>query len=165
MTTQTFVYREKFSWGFLFPAAIGLVGIVYAITNPFHIRFKNLTVLAYPNSKYAVLGIGLVFILYAVHKYLKMKAVNAADHTIVVSGNDIHFKQLNGYTLSGEQVDLASVSELWNNTDDDGESMIIYTAERQNRYEFFAGNFASASDFAAFKKIMETGCNNITNRN
>jgi hypothetical protein len=162
---QTFTYREKFSWGFLFLAAVGLAGIIYSFAKPFNIRFKNFRLLEYPTSKYVVIAVGIIFILYAIHKYLKMKAVNTAENIILAADHELIFKDLSGYSLTDKRFAFSNVDELWNKTDDDdGESMIIYTNPDQNRYEFFAENFESATAFAEFKKILENKCINISNR-
>lgn len=162
--TQTFIYREKFSWGFVFLALIGVAGIVYAFMNPFDIRIKSLRLLEYPNSKYAVILIGLVLILYAIHKYLKAKASSSRANVIVLSDNQFTFQHLQGYSLSSKIVSFFEVEELWNNNDDDdGESMIVFTHQSKNRYEFFADNFNSPGDFAEFKKWLEVKCTDITN--
>lgn len=163
--TQTFNYKEKFSWGFIFLALAGIAGIAYSFVQPFNIRFKSFTVLEYPNSKYAVIVIALLFIIYAVHKFLKMKAGSGPDNVIVLSDNQLAFQHLQGYALTSKAISFFEVSELWNNTDDDdGESMIIYTEESKNRYEFFAENFDSTGEFAEFKKWLELKCTNIANR-
>lgn len=163
--TQTFNYSPKFSWSFLFLAAVGIAGIAYAFISPFSIRFKNFTLLEYPGSKYAVIAIGILFIVYTIHKWLKVKAMNSAQNLIELSANQMIFKHLEGYTLSNQQLLYFEVNELWNKSDeDDGESIILYTENSKNRYEFFAENFDSAGDFAEFKKWLETKCVNITNR-
>ncbi|CAN5172398.1 hypothetical protein BH09BAC5_BH09BAC5_13510 [soil metagenome] len=164
MTTK-FEYKEKYSWGFLFLAAVGIGGIIYAAVQPIDIKLGSKTILEYPTSKYAIWAAGALFILFAVHKWLKMKANNSSSEGIVVSGNELQFKYVKGYSVSSQQLLFAAVNELWNKTDDDdGESMILFTEESKNRYEFFSENFETSSQFAEFKKILETQCTNITNR-
>ena len=161
---KTFVYKEKFSWGFLFLAAVGLAGILYAFLKPFDIRFKNLTVLEYPASKFAVIAIGILFVLYAVHKYLKMSITSGKENIIVILDDELIFRHLNGYALVSRQISFTSVEELWNQTDeDDGESIILYADHGKNRYEFFAENFGEKADFEEFKTILEIECINRTN--
>jgi len=162
---KTFTYREKFSWGYLFLLAMCVAGIFYALTQPFNIRFKRLELLAYPTSNYVVIAASVLMILYVIHKLLKMKATNSQDNTITVSESELEFKHLKGYSLTNAQVVFGDVNELWNKTDDDdGESMVLYTEKNKNRYEFFAENFASAGEFAEFKKLLEQKCVYITNK-
>ncbi|UYQ94382.1 hypothetical protein MKQ68_04670 [Chitinophaga horti] len=162
---QKFNYREKFSWSFLFLAAVGIAGIVYAfVGEPFNLRYRRLTLLEYPNSKYALIVVGILFIAYTIHKYLKVKAISQGE-PIVVDGNSMQFSAISSYKPVSTTVHFDKVNELWNKEDkDDGESMIIYSENSKNRYEFFADNFESMSEFTNFKRILEAKCVNITNR-
>lgn len=162
---QTFNYREKYSWGFLFLAAVGIAGIVYPfVSEPFNLRYRSFTVLEYPNSKYALIGVGVLFIAYAIHKFLKMRAINSGE-PIRVSGGTMSFSHLSGYSPVNTTISFSDVNELYNKEDkDDGESMILFTENSKNRYEFFAENFESMSEFANFKKILEVQCVNIQQR-
>jgi hypothetical protein len=161
----TFNYKEKFSWGFLFMAALGLAGIVYSfVSEPFAIRYRRFTVLEHPNSKYALIAVGILFVAYAVHKFLKIKAINQGE-PIRMSDSGFTFSAISSYKPVPASVNFAEVNELWNKEDkDDGESMILYTQQSKNRYEFFAENFESMGDFTNFKKILEAKCVSITNR-
>ncbi|WP_295119366.1 hypothetical protein [uncultured Chitinophaga sp.] len=161
---QTFNYREKYSWGFLFTAAVGLAGIVYAFMKPFNLRYRNFTLLEYPNSKYAVIAAGILFIAYAIHKFFKMRAINSGS-AVQVSNEGMSFSEIKSYAPVNTSLLFAEVNELWNKEDkDDGESMILYTQNSKNRYEFFAENFESMGEFTNFKKILEAKCVQITNR-
>lgn len=162
--TQTFSYKEKFSWSFIFLALLGLTGIVYALLIPFNLKFKNFTVLQYPYSKYMVFGLGILLMAYAIHKCLKMSVINSVANIIVVTDHQFTFYNLEGYALRSKTVSFFEVNELWSKTaNKDGESMIIYSQESKNRYEFFAENFESGAEFADFKKWLELKCTNITN--
>ncbi len=163
--SEKFNYREKYSWGFLFLAAVGLAGIIYSFTEPFNIRFKSATILAYPASKYVVIALGLLFVAYAVHRYLKMKAINGSHQAISVDDAGLSFAALKGYGTEPVRINFNDVNELWNKTDsDDGESSILYVNNSKHRYEFFAENFETDILYVQFRTILESRCTNITNR-
>lgn len=162
---QSFNYRAKYSWGFSFLALIGIVAIVYAVLQPFNIRLGSRVIFEYPTSMYVVIVIGTLFILYAIHKFLKMRAINSSTEPVVVLDHEIIFNDLVGYSLKRKSVLFTNVNELWSRFDkDDGNSMILYADQSRNKYEFFAENFDSPSLYEDFKNALEANCTNITNR-
>lgn len=164
---RTFTYREKLNWGYVYLFVGCVVMIIYSLTRPLNIRYRSTQLLTYPESNYLVIAVSVLMILYVIHKLLKMKAVNSENNTIVISDGELDFKYLKGYSLTSVQVLFAEINKLLNeNDDDDGESMVIYIKKNKNKnkYEFFAENFASAGEFAEFKKLLEQKCIEIANR-
>ncbi len=161
---QTFTYRQKFSWSFVFLGLAGLAGLIYTQSGPFDITFRHKTLLEYPTSKYVVIGAGVLFILYAVHELLKMKAINSAKDPVRLTENELTFSHVAGYSAKETRVSLLSVTHLRSEADDDDGESLVLQVESGKTYAFFAENFESLSLFADFKKALEDRCQNNANR-
>jgi hypothetical protein len=162
---QHFGYRMKYSWGFVWLAGFSVVCIAYSLMQPFNIRFRRLTLLEYPQSNYTVIGVGLLFVAYAVHRFLQIRAANSATMPISFTREGMSFPYIQGYKVTSATVHFPLVNELWSKSDeDDGDSVVLYVENNKYRFEFFAMNFESLARFEEFSAILEQHCTNITNR-
>jgi hypothetical protein len=60
---EKFLYRQKFSYGFIVLALVGIIVIIYSLLKQFSITYKNVLLLQYPYSNYAGIGAGILFLL------------------------------------------------------------------------------------------------------
>ncbi|MDR3219528.1 MAG: hypothetical protein LBU22_11260 [Dysgonamonadaceae bacterium] len=158
---QTFIYKEKFAFSYCYPAIVFIVLAVLSWFFKYGIAFKNLRLLAYPNSMYILAFCAVLFIVYAFYKYSSAKASSKNPNPIEAEDNGITFPQGKDKRI---WVAFTDVKELWHKDDEDeGKQVIIYT-NNNDRYEFSEDRFASAAEFAAFAEIMNANCTNITNR-
>jgi hypothetical protein len=160
---EKFLYRQKFSYGFIVLALVGIIVIIYSLLKQFSITYKNVLLLQYPYSNYAGIGAGILFLLYPLHKYFYMRAINNTTKLIEVTEANVSFPHISMYKSSMKSFKYVDVNELWLKDDkDDGESVIVF-ANKTNRYEFFAENFENLTRFSTFKEILQKRCVNITN--
>lgn len=162
--THSFTYKAKSPWLFIFLPLVGIVFIVYALMEPFTLKFKNYTALDYPNSKYVAIAVGAILLAYGIHKILKTSVLNKNAEPIITTDNELEFNYLKMYSSIRIKLLYSMVTELWNKEDkEDGESITLHTSDK-NRYEFFANYFASTQEFATFKNILQEKCTNISNK-
>ena len=158
---RNFIYKEKFSYSYCYPAIAFIVLAVCSYLFKYGINIQNLNVLSYPNSFYILCLCAILFIAYAWYKFKSAKTSAANPNPIIADDNGISFPK--GKTES-VTVAYADVKELWHKNDEDnGKQVIIYTTDGNN-YEFSEDHFENAQEFAGFEQIMEQNCTNITNR-
>jgi hypothetical protein len=153
--TQTFIYKEKFSFGYFYPAIAFIVLAILSGVFKYGIALKNLTLLLYPNSMYILAILAVVFIAYALYKYKSAKTSAKNPNPIEINEQGISFPKGADGRIS---IAFADVRELRHEKDDDeGQQVIIYTAD-DKRYKFSEDRFATKGEFAEFEKIMRRNC-------
>ena len=158
---QTFIYREKFSYSYWYPAIAFIALAVLSFVFKYGIDIKNLRILEYPNSAIILSICAVLFIAYALYKRNRAKASAANPNPLEADDNGITFPKGKNERIT---VAFADVKELWHkNDEDDGQQVIIYTTGN-DRYVFSEDHFANTGEFLEFEKIMNEHCTNITNR-
>ena len=162
MSIQTFTYKENFSPWVFTPAFVFFALTTYAFIEKVSFSFKGRVFLEYPYSYYVPGVLGFLFIIYAIYKFIKASKSGQNQKPISLGESFMSFPK--GATDS-ITINYRSVNELWVKDDnDDGESVILYTDDNKNRYEFFEDNFENETKYIAFKTFLEKNCTNITNR-
>jgi hypothetical protein len=152
---QKFIYKEKFSFSYFYPAIAFIVLAILSGVFKYGIALRNLRLLAYPNSVYILAILAVVFIAYALYKYKGAQASAQNPNPIEIDGQGISFPKGTDGRIS---VAFTDVRELRHEKDDDeGQQIIIYTAE-DKRYKFSEDRFATKGEFAEFEKIMRRNC-------
>lgn len=157
---QTFTYQKKFSYSYCYPfIAFAVLAIICKYYN-YGLAFKRLTFLQYPNSFYLMIVCAILFLGYAIYKYISASKSSKNDHPIEVDETEFSFPKGTNEKVT---IKFDDVTELWNKKDKDyGMQVIIYT--NKNRYEFSEDHFASPDDFNQFNNLMTKYCTKITNR-
>ncbi|MDY7395857.1 hypothetical protein UMM65_11425 [Aureibaculum sp. 2210JD6-5] len=162
MTVETFNYKEKFSFWVFTPAVVFIALSSYAFSQKVSFTYKGRSFLEYPYSFYIPGALAVLFILYAISKFIKATKSNQNKKPISLGESYMTFPKGSSDSIT---VNYSNVNELWVKDDnDDGESVILYTENNKNRYEFFAENFENDTKYVAFKVFLEQVCINITNR-
>jgi cbb3-type cytochrome oxidase subunit 3 len=158
---RTFIYKEKFSFSYWYPAIVFVALAVLSFVFKYGIALRNLRLFAYPNSLYVLSLCAVLFIVYALYKRNRAKASAANPNPFEIDDTGITFPKRKNECVT---VAFADVEELWHkNDEDDGQQVIIYTTGK-DRYEFSEDHFANTAEFSEFEKIMDDYCVNITNR-
>ncbi|MBJ2174835.1 hypothetical protein JBL43_11345 [Aureibaculum sp. A20] len=162
MNTKTFNYKEKFSIWIFSPAVVFIAVAIYAFIEKVSFSYRGNIVLNYPLSYYIPAVLGVLFIAYAVYKFINASKSKQNKKPISLGESSMSFPKGSSDTV---QLNYSSVNELWVKEDnDDGESVILYSENNKNRFEFFAENFDADSQYIEFKTFLEKVCTNITNR-
>jgi hypothetical protein len=152
---KTFIYKEKFSFSYFYPAVAFVVLAVLSGVFEYGIAMRNLHLLAYPNSMYILSVIAVLFVAYALYKYNSAQKSAKNPNPIEIDGQGISFPQGEDGVVS---VAFADIKELSRKKDEDeGAQIIIYTAGNE-RYEFSEEHFANKDEFSEFEAIMNQNC-------
>ncbi len=105
-----------------------------------------------PYSFYATGTLCFLFTIYSIYRLNKHNNSIKRDNTIKVSERGLVFP----YKDSSLNIDFKDITELYiKNNSEDGESIIIYSGNNKNRYEFFHDYFESTEKYLQFKTCME----------
>ena len=162
MNTKTFNYKEKFSIWIFTPAAVFIAVAIYAFIEKVSFSYRGNMVLDYPISYYVPGILGVLFIAYGFYKFIKASKSKQNQKPISLGETSMSFPKGSSDSVL---LNYSTINELWVKDDkDDGESVILYSEDSKNRFEFFAENFDSDSKYIDFKTYLEKVCTNITNR-
>ena len=153
MNNKIFKYKSKFSYWVFLPAILFLGLFFYAYLYKANITYKGRHLLEYPNSYYVTGIISILFLAYAVYKLIKHRNSIQNKNDITISQHALSFPYKNAVA----KIDLKKVDELYFNddSDDDEVSVILYTNDKKDRYEFFLDFFESVEKFTEFKTHLE----------
>ncbi|MFT3704919.1 MAG: hypothetical protein QM802_21310 [Agriterribacter sp.] len=162
MIVHVFTYRQKISYTHIYPIAAFIVFTIYFGVNQYGISLRKWKLLEYPNSLYALSILSVVFITYALYRFIvRRRALKNPNH-IIMKERSFDFPHGSSGKVS---IDYNQVDELWNKTEsNDGELIILYVKNPRSRYTFKADYFASNSEFSLFKDMIIVCCSNITNK-
>ena len=88
---RTFIYKEKFSYSYCYPAIAFMVLAIYSYFFKFGIAIKNLRILAYTNSFYILCLCAVLFIAYAWYKFKSAKTSEVNPNPIIADDIGISF--------------------------------------------------------------------------
>ena len=153
MNDKVFKYKSKFSYWVFLPAILFLGLFFYAYLYKTNITYKGRHLLEYPNSYYVTGLIFILFLAYASYKLIKHRNSIQNKNDITISQHTLSFPHKNAVA----KIELKKVDELYFNddSDDDEVSVILYTNDRKDRYEFFLDFFESVEKFTEFKTHLE----------
>ncbi len=160
MTNQTYNYTPKFSFWLFFPVFIFGGLATYSLVNKVGFSYKGRMSFSYPYSFYVPGIIAVLFAVYFVNELLKWHKSKQNTEPIKLGDTSMSFAE--GLSMI-VRVNYKDVNELWVKDDEDEESVIIYTENNKNRYEFLSGNFDSDSKYIEFRNFLEKACTQITN--
>ncbi len=153
---ETFVYRQKMAFSYFYPVIAFVV--IAGLCQYFHygIAWRNLRLLAYPNSVYVTGAIALLFLVSALRKWNKARRSAQNPHPITVDDQGVHFPYKGGEARFA----FADVESIHTGHDEDnGDSLIFDTRAggKSQRYEFFEEHFESKEKFLAFWAVIRKG--------
>ncbi|MDO6518596.1 hypothetical protein [Zobellia uliginosa] len=152
MEQKLFIYKSKFSYWTFLPPFVFLGIAFYCYQYDLNIAYKGRNILESPNSYYVAGTISILLLVYSIYKFKQYKDSIQNSSNIKISKNGLVFPHKKS-TLS---VDFKDVSELYvKDSSDDGESVIIYSDNGKNRYEFFHDYFESTEKYLEFKTAIE----------
>lgn len=149
---QTFTYREKMSFSYFYPviAFVIIAGLCWYFQ--YGIAFKNLRLLAYPNSVYVTGGIALLFLVSAIIRVNKANRSRKNPHPVTVEETGFSFPRKEGKV----ELLFTDIAGMRNDEDeDDGKSFVITANGKE--YEFFEERFESPAQYAAFVESIRKG--------
>lgn len=162
MNTHSFTYRATFSYWVLTPVLIFSGTAFYCFKYNAGMRYRTFRFLEAPNSYYVAGVLAILFLAYAIYKFLKVQRINTNKNPIKISDTTVSIPTGKSDVV---HVPFSNINELWVQYDeDDGESLIVYVNQDKDRYEFFAENFESYDRYTDFKSLMEKLAVTITNR-
>lgn len=160
MTNLTYNYTLKFSFWLFSPVLIFGGLAVYSLINEVGFSYRGRISFPYPYSYYIPGIIAVVFAVYFVNELLKWHRAKQNTEPIKLGDTSMSFSEGSSMIV---RVNYKEVNELWVKDDDD-ESVILYTDNNKNRYEFISDNFDSDSKYIEFRTFLEKACTQITNR-
>lgn len=152
MEPKTYTYKSEFSYWIFLPVLVFSGLAFYCFLYDAGIAIRNKTILASPYSYYATGAIAILFLVYSFYKLKAHKDSLQNSSKIKLGENGVSFP----HKKSKLEVDYKSINELYiQESEDDGESVIIYTENNKNRYEFFHDYFESTEKYIEFKTHIE----------
>jgi amino acid permease len=152
MEQKTFIYKSQFSYWIFLPAVIFSGLTFYCYQYHSNIAFKGKKIIEFPYSYYLTGILCFLFLIYSIYKFKKHKDSIQNNSTIKISQGVLVFP----HKKSTLNVDFKSINELYlKDNSDDGESIIIYSDNSKNRYEFFHDYFESTEKYIEFKTSIE----------
>jgi hypothetical protein len=153
---ETFVYKQKMSFSYFYPVIVFVV--IAGICQYFHygIAWRNLRLLAYPNSVYVSGAIALLLLVFALSRWSAARKSAQNPHPITVDDQGVRFPHKGGEARFA----FTDIEEIYTKSDeDDGNSLILYTRPdgKFQRYEFFEEHFENEEKFRAFSALIEKG--------
>jgi len=156
MTNKSYNYIQKFSFWIFLPFLIFIILAVYSYLNQSRLVYKGHRLLNYPYSFYIPAIFGVLFLIYAVTKFSNWSKSKQNLAPIKLGDSVLSFPKGSSEIIHVNYIDI---NEIWVKDDEDGESIILYTENNKNRYEFFAESFDSNSKYIDFKTFLENKAN------
>lgn len=154
---QTFTYKPSFSFSFIFFLIAGLAAIYFGLTSNFSLGFRRVSLLEPPYSGYVITGLGFITVLVSIYSLFKWLSNRGNKGEIQVSEEGLAFPE---YSVKGSKQSafkFTDVTELYQKSDDDGFSIIVYTANN-DRFEFDSTYFDSEQSYNDFASLMDQYC-------
>lgn len=159
---QVYLYRAKFSWGYLFMGLIGIIMIVFPFFIPLTLKLKSLVLLEPPASSYVIQALGVLFVIACAYEFLQNRVINKLPEPIKLSDEGMTCYDAGVLGAKKVYFTYPQVKKIWEKSDDDdGESLILYVGEQEDRHEFFETNFENEEKFQSFKQILLSRCQNL----
>ena len=122
---RKFTYNPDSSWGFvflmLFGAGIATAGMLFE----FDLAYRNLTVLTFPTSRYAVLGVGALFTVFGLKSLLQSMALRRLPRHLLLTPSSLSLPQPTFLGAEMKTVAFADADEFYVRSDDDGTCLVI----------------------------------------
>lgn len=156
---KEFEYKNTFSYWTFMPVIIFGALTLYCFYYNAGIAIKGKTILGTPYSYYIL---GIFFILFLINSIYKLRAHKIAiqnTNTIKISETTIGFPHKTSKVI----LNFKDIHKLYIKDDsDDGESVIIYTLDDKDRFEFFHDNFITPTAYNEFKILLKKSCINVS---
>lgn len=148
---KTFIYKEKVSYYNFLPALVFFIIAGLCWYFGYGIAFKNLRLLAYPNSLYVTAVIGLLFLVSAVMKLNKANKANKNPNPIVFGETLLNFP----HKGKNMEVIYAEIENVGMREDEDDGNYVTLTANGE-KYDFFEEYFENKNKFDEFVELIKT---------
>lgn len=147
---QTFTYKDKMSFSYFYPViAFALIAGACAYFQ-YGIAFKNLRLLAYPNSVYVTGGLAALFLVSALIKWNKAKQSQSNPNPITLDETSFSFPH-KADLVTVKYADITATRTA--NDEDDGNSVVVTAGGKD--YEFFEERFEDAGKYVQFVEAIE----------
>ncbi|WP_109436690.1 MULTISPECIES: hypothetical protein [Aquimarina] len=156
---KEFEYKSTFSYWTFMPAIIFGALTLYCFYYNAGIAIKGKSIISSPYSYYILGVLFISFLIYSIYKLKAHKTAIQNKNTIKISQTTISFPHKTTQVI----LSFKDISKLYIKDDsDDGESIIIYTNDNKDRFEFFHDNFISSTAYIEFKISLEKLCINVS---